>query len=115
MGHFLSQRVLACVCVSLGSFFITGCGSVSAVRKTPTYNLHGNPQMSGAVVRSELRFKLSEGNILITVGDRTIQGQMDMSLRAAPTKVAVRGRREKKGRGESAVPLRRKLDASIDG
>ena len=79
MDHFLSQRVLACVCVSMASFLITGCGSVSAVHKAPTYNLHGKPQMSGAVVRSELRFKLSEGNILITVGDRTIQGQMDMS------------------------------------
>jgi len=57
--------------------FVVGCGSLS--RPVGGYDLRGSVPSVGRVVHSELRFQLAEGNILITVGDQSIQGQVEMA------------------------------------
>ncbi len=57
--------------------FVVGCGSLPRARKG--YDLRGSAPSAGRVVHSELRFQLAEGNILITVGDQSVQGQVEMA------------------------------------
>ena len=57
--------------------FVVGCGSLPRTGKG--YDLRGSTPPAGRVVHSELRFQLAEGNILITVGDQSVQGQVDMA------------------------------------
>ena len=54
--------------------FVVGCGSLP--RAVKRYDLRGSAPSAGRVVRSELRFQLAEGNILITVGDQSVQGHL---------------------------------------
>lgn len=54
----------------------TSCGSVP---REAGYDLRGAAPETGRVVRSVLRFQLTEGNILITVGDQSVQGAVEMN------------------------------------
>ena len=57
--------------------FSIGCGSLP--RAGSGYFLRGSAPSVGRVVHSELRFQLAEGNILITVGDQSVQGRVEMA------------------------------------
>lgn len=57
--------------------FTIGCGSLP--RAGRGYDMRGSTPSVGRVVHSELRFQLAEGNILITVGDQSVQGRVEMA------------------------------------
>ena len=62
----------------LGAALMAGCASAPRVSG---WDLRGPAMETGRVVRSELHFKLAEGNILITVGDQVVQGAVAMDGR----------------------------------
>lgn len=64
--------------VSIAIAFFTGCTSLPQPQETQGHDLRGPVRAMGSVVRSEMSFQFPEGNILITVGDQTVQGRMEM-------------------------------------
>lgn len=68
------RRGMALVLLFYLSIFFQGCAGPGV----NGHDLRGGVGPAGSVVRSEFRFAMAEGNILITIGDRAIQGRMEM-------------------------------------
>ncbi len=62
--------------VLIAAALLQACAT--APPQTTTYDLRGPVRTAGSVMRSEMRFGFPEGNVLITFGDQTVQGRMEM-------------------------------------